>query len=467
MASRNRPTGDALFGWRFTFPLLLGSTLNPINSTMIATGLVSIAADFHTGPGPTATLVSVLYLCSAVMQPTMGKLSTVFGPRRIFLVGVAILALGGVVGALAPGFAALLVSRALIGIGTSACYPTAMSLVRARADRAGAGVPGRVLGNFSIAAQVTAVVGLPLGGILAGSLGWRALFAVNIPLAIVTFAFAYFGVERDLPRLRQGARRLLVAVDLPGIGLFAASIVSLLLFLSQLTESAWWLLGMAAVFVAALIAWERRAERPLIDVRALAANGPLQRTYLRQLLAGLGTYTALYGSSQWMEEAAGLSPIAVGVILHPLFALSIVVARITSNRGVIRLPLVLGSVSLILTGVVMATITSSSPILVWVLIGMSLLFGLTNGFTGFANQAAMYVQSPAETIATASGLFRTSSYIGAIFSSSLLSISFGPAVSDAGFHRLAWLIAAIGVVAAVLTVADRRIPRTTRPRAAG
>jgi predicted MFS family arabinose efflux permease len=72
------------FGARFTFPLLLGSTLNPINSSMIATGLVGIAADFHTGPGQAATLVSVLYLCSAVMQPTMGKLSTLFGPRRIF-----------------------------------------------------------------------------------------------------------------------------------------------------------------------------------------------------------------------------------------------------------------------------------------------------------------------------------------------------------------------------------------------
>lgn len=62
------------FGWRFSLPLLLGSTLNPINSSMIAVGLVAIAADFRTGPAATASLVSVLYLCSAVMQPTMGKL---------------------------------------------------------------------------------------------------------------------------------------------------------------------------------------------------------------------------------------------------------------------------------------------------------------------------------------------------------------------------------------------------------
>ena len=84
-------TGDAgvaqrnPFGWRFTGPLLMGSTLNPINSSMIATALVGIGVDFHRGPAQTTILISVLYLCSAVAQPTMGKLAAVFGPRRVFV----------------------------------------------------------------------------------------------------------------------------------------------------------------------------------------------------------------------------------------------------------------------------------------------------------------------------------------------------------------------------------------------
>src|SRR5215469_10004575 len=118
------------FGWRFVSPLLLGSTLNPINSSMIATGLVGIGLDFHKGPGTTASLISVLYLCSAVMQPTMGKLATVFGARRVFVSGLVILLAAGIVGAAAPAFGFLLLSRALIGAGTSAAYPTAMALVR-------------------------------------------------------------------------------------------------------------------------------------------------------------------------------------------------------------------------------------------------------------------------------------------------------------------------------------------------
>lgn len=423
---------------------------------MIATGLVGIAADLHTGPGQTATLVSVLYLCSAVMQPTMGKLSTLFGARRIFLIGVAILLLGGAIGAMAPSFGVLLLSRALIGVATSAAYPTAMALVRRRADERGIGVPSRVLGNFSIASQITTVFGLPIGGVLAGAFGWRALFLVNLPLAIITFAF--FGVAKD-PKSSVGDRGgILAAIDLPGIALFAAGIVTLLTFLSELTAPVWLLLAVSLALIAALVLWERRTAQPMIDVRMLARNAPLQRTYLRPTLIGLGIYTALYGSSQWMEQSAGLSPLAVGLILLPLSGASIVLARINSNKGWVRWPLIGGAAALILTGVVILFITHSSSILVVSLIGMSVLFGVTNGFSGFANQAALYMQAPAAEIAVAAGPYRTFSYIGAIFSSSLIGIVFGAQVTDDGFHRLGWVLIGIGAVSAFLTVLDRRIP---------
>src|SRR5450830_662810 len=56
----------------------------------------------------------------------------------------------------------------------------------------------------------------------------------------------------------------------------------------------------------ALVHWERRSRSPLIDVRMLAKNAPLQRTYLRQILTYLATYAVMYGSSQWMEQSKGL-----------------------------------------------------------------------------------------------------------------------------------------------------------------
>ena len=69
------------FGPRLMAPLLIGSVLNPVNSTMIATGLVAIGHDFGVGAAQTAWLVASLYLASAVAQPAMGRLADLLGQR--------------------------------------------------------------------------------------------------------------------------------------------------------------------------------------------------------------------------------------------------------------------------------------------------------------------------------------------------------------------------------------------------
>ena len=79
-------------------PLYLGSALNPVNSSLIATALVQIAAAMHVSVGRIAVLVSALYLASSIAQPTAGKLSEEFGPRRVFLAGILIVLSGGVLG---------------------------------------------------------------------------------------------------------------------------------------------------------------------------------------------------------------------------------------------------------------------------------------------------------------------------------------------------------------------------------
>src|ERR1700751_3140048 len=139
--------GDA-FSWRLVTSLLLTSTLNPINSSLIATALVPIAHALSVPVGRTAILVSALYLASSIAQPTAGKLAEEFGPRRVFLAGILLVLAGGLVGGFAPDLTALVLARVLIGVGTSAGYPSAMLMVRRRATRAGLDAPpGGVLGG--------------------------------------------------------------------------------------------------------------------------------------------------------------------------------------------------------------------------------------------------------------------------------------------------------------------------------
>ena len=151
--------------------MLMGATLNPINSSVIATALVSIAVALRIPMGQTSILISSLYLTSAVAQPTAGRLSEEFGPRRVFLAGAATVLVAGIVGGLARNLTALVVARVLIGLGTSAGYPAAMLLLH----RLGAGgqprVPGPRDGELPALLQVARralPAGAPVGVLLDG-----------------------------------------------------------------------------------------------------------------------------------------------------------------------------------------------------------------------------------------------------------------------------------------------------------
>src|SRR5580698_1414991 len=232
-AGTDDETGPKPFSWRFTTPLFIGSALNPVNSSLIATALVPIAAGVHVSIGQTAALVTALYLASAIAQPTAGKVAEVFGPRRVFLAGIFLVLIGGVVGGVAQDLLTLLVSRALIGLGTSCAYPTAMLLIRRRAQRSGMSAPpGGVLGGLQIAGIATASLGLPIGGVLVDALGWRAVFFVNVPVALVALGATLRWIPADAPpEGSRRAREVASRIDAAGIAGFAVAMATLLIFL--------------------------------------------------------------------------------------------------------------------------------------------------------------------------------------------------------------------------------------------
>ena len=89
--------------------------------------------------------------------------------------------MGGVLGGFGRNLTMLVVSRILIGVRTSSAYPSAMLLIRRRAESSGMlKPPGNVLGALQIAGVVTAAVGLPIGGVLVDAWGWRTLIGIGM-----------------------------------------------------------------------------------------------------------------------------------------------------------------------------------------------------------------------------------------------------------------------------------------------
>ncbi len=448
---------ETAFSWRFTTPLFIGSALNPINSSLIATALVPIAHALGVSVGQTATLVTALYLASAIAQPTAGKAAEVFGPRRVFLAGIGLVAAGGLLGGFAPNLGALLISRVLIGLGTSCAYPTAMLLIRRRARDAGLEKPpGGVLGGLQIAGIATASLGLPLGGVLVGALGWRSVFLVNVPVALVALAATLAWVSPDGPLDRTRRPREVAAdLDVAGIIGFAAAMVALLLFLFGLPTAHWYLAGMSAVLWIALVWWELRAGSPFLDFRLLASNRALTRTYVRFGLVLLCVYVVLYGITQWVETVRGLTETEAGLLLLPMTLVSGLVIAPISKRNLVRGPVVAAALTCLVASAAMLVLSASAWI-GWVVV-VTVVFGVAMGTAGAGNQTALYGQAAAEQLGTASGLLRTFGYLGSIGASAVTGIVFHTRVSDHGVHLIAWIIVGAGVVLTVLTVTDRAL----------
>ncbi len=447
---------SAAFSWRFLTPILGASTLNPINTSLIATALVPIAGALRVTVAQTAVLISTLYLASAIAQPTGGRLAEVLGPRRILLGGMTTALTGGVVGGIGSTLPALIAARVLIGTGSAAVYPSAMALIRRRASTAGLNAPpGGVLGGLVIAGSATAAFGLPIGGVLVDAWGWRTTFWINVPIAAVSIVMALAWIPRD-PRLPPVPLRALVTrTDPIGVVGFAAAITALLVFLLALPATNWVALGLAVTLGTTLIAWELKAPQPFIDVRMLATNGALARTHLRYALGALCVYTILYGLTQWIEAGRGMTARDAGLLLLPMSAIAAVLARPISRRNLIRSPLLVAAGCCLAASVGVLLLTTGTP-LGWI-VAITLGFGVTLGAMVSANQTALYRQAPADQIGTASGLFKTFGSIGSIASSAIIAVAFHAGVTDSHLHTIALIMIGVSLIGVLLVICDRTI----------
>jgi MFS family permease len=443
---------------------MMGAALNPINSSIIATALAPIAHDLGISPGRTAVLVASLYVASAVAQPTMGRLAGRIGARRVFLFGIGLVFAGGLLGTVASNLATLTVARVLIGVGTSAGYPTAMLMIRSRAREAGLSAPGRVLGTVAIGGQVTMALGLPLGGLLVGATDWRIIFFVNVPFAVATFLMAWRWIPRDGPIDFHDWTSVAADVDPVGALLFSGTFTALLVFLISMHHPHWTALLVAIGLGTLMIAWELRAPAPLVDLRILTKNRPLATTYLRQTITQFGCYCLLYGVTQWLQDAKGMSAVTTGLVMLPLSGVSLLLSQPVARRNLIRLPLLVGAVFGLAVAISLRFMGVETAIVI--IVFTTMIFGVNMSLSTMGNQGALYAQAPPEEIGTAAGLLRTFSYTGAILSSTVISFAYNDGITDGGLHTIATILIATSVCSILMTTVDRGIPAriSTPPR---
>ncbi|WP_438270659.1 MFS transporter [Streptomyces platensis] len=276
----------------------------------------------------------------------------------------------------------------------------------------------------------SAAVGPALGGLLAATAGWRAVFAVNIPLALLALFGALAWLPADRKDRESGPAKGAPAGGLDPLGmvLFAAVLTCAMFFLLDLAHPQWPLPAAAAGLTGVLVRWQLRRPEPFLDLRMLARNGPLVRTYLRHGLAYLVIYCVLYGFSQWLEEGHGFSSFQAGLIMLPMSAAAACCSLAGARTKGIRAPLTVAAGCLAVGSAVFLLLQGSSPL--FALLCAGVLFGIPQGLTSTGNQAAVYAQAPDGGVGAAAGLQRTAQYLGAITAAGLIGLLYGAHGTD-------------------------------------
>ncbi len=291
------------------------------------------------------------------------------------------------------------------------------------------------------------------------------LILLNIPLALFAFVLGarrFPRAPRPQPSAGQGSRtdsKGAFDLDLLGIGLFAGTLVALLLFLMHPRIHDWYLLVIVVTAAVAFTARELSHVHPFIDLRLLGRNAPLLLTYTRALLAYVVSYSFIYGYTQWLEDGRGLSAGQAGLATLPLFATGIVVSLVSGRRTAVRGKLVVAALGQIAGCVLLLTLNSSAAI--WLLIVVALVFGIPQGLNSLALQNSVYRQANPDDIGASAGLLRTFGYLGAIVSAAAQGAFYGRSANTVGLHHIAVLLIGIGVAFLLITVLDRSLGRST------
>jgi EmrB/QacA subfamily drug resistance transporter len=306
--------------------LMLAMFLAALDQTIVSTALPKIASDLH-GLSKYSWVATAYLLTSAVATPLYGKISDMFGRKRVFQSAIIIFLIGSMLCGAAQTMNQLIVFRALQGIGAGGLMTLVFTII-------GDVIPprqrGRYQGYFGAVFATSSVLGPLLGGLLTDNFSWRWVFYINVPIGIV--ALAAIATRLHLPYVRSPHK-----VDYGGAVLLAISVVSLLLATVwggiDYPWGSWQIISMfvTAAIAAALFVWrERFAREPILPLE-LFKNSIFRVTVLLAFLLGVVMFGALVFLPEYQQIIRGDSATKSGLMLLPLVG-GMMTASLTSGR---------------------------------------------------------------------------------------------------------------------------------------
>ena len=304
-----------------------------LDVTVVNVALPDIGADLDLTSSAIPWVMTSYTLFFGGLMLLGGRLADLFGARRMTLTGLALFTISSLACALSRDEAVLLAGRASQGVGAAIMSPAALATALALFDEQGR---AKALGVWSALAGVGSVLGVILGGILTGEVGWRWVFAINLPIGVALLVVLPVIVPASTTAPLVGKTTL----DLPGAVLVTAGTGAAIYGLTAAGTHGWHAASTILPLIGAACLWalfamfERRTRRPLLRVDLLGRRPVLAGSFLMLVATGLLVGGFFLGSFT-LQHARGYSALRVGLYFLPIAAATGVGAHV-AGRLLIR-----------------------------------------------------------------------------------------------------------------------------------
>ena len=422
-----------------------------LDNTILNVALPSMQKELHASVSGMQWTIDAYTLVLASLLMLAGSTADRIGRRRVFLAGLVIFTLGSLLCSLAPNLQALVAFRMVQAVGGSMLNPVAMSIITntftERRERARAiGVWGGIVG-------ISMALGPVIGGLLVDSVGWRAIFWVNIPVGVAALLLTL----RYVPESRAArARRPDPVGQVLVIGLLGALTYAIIEMPTAGLTSPLILsfTAVAALSLIGLLLYEPRREEPLIDLRFFRSAPFSGATVIAVCASGsLGGF--LFLNTLYLQNVRGLTALHAGLFMLPMAAMTFICAplsgRLVGNRGP-RLPLLIAGVGMTVSGLLFAVFDAETDNLLlfpgYVLFGLG--FGMVNAPVTNTAVSGMPVSQAGVAASVAStsrqiGQTLGVAVVGAVLASRIVTTSYGDSFENAAGPAW-WIITGAGLI---------------------
>jgi EmrB/QacA subfamily drug resistance transporter len=405
---KSRPT----WKWFILINVLIGATMSALDVSIVNVAMPTLKTDFNTSMATIEWVAMAYMLTLTVMLPFFGRLADMVGRSKLYNTGFVIFTIGSVFCGMATSASFIIAARVLQAVGAGLLQANSVALITQAFP---SNELGKAIGIQGAVQAIAMAVGPFVGGLLIASVGWRAVFYINVPIGILGTLAGLF----ILPRQEQSGKR--EKIDYLGTVLFATGLAALVLAFNNVGKLGWSSPVVIACFIAAFVLLpafvftELKVKSPMMDLK-LFKNWTFTTGNLTGMLSYYVMFAVLFLMPFYFENVLGYSPALTGTLLTPIPLAMAFVAPVSGHVSDKYGPRIMTSAGMLAASIAcFAFMFLRSSASLPILIGELVLLGIGMGLFTPPNNSAIMCAAPKEKLGLAGGLLNMMRSLGLIF----------------------------------------------------